>query len=246
MICKFALAAIAAASCAQAAAEDAVAVDGRQEARAQLTAAIAAAEAIGEKRWAFTLSYADLAENADKTYVARFDPRLPSGARWRAVSPTVEKMSKDERKAYERIAKNDDADEGLVYDSLSRSSDQAQLIEASEIEASFSLPIDDPETPEAVRTALALTVKLDRAAGHIASIEVRSQKPFKPMAVAKVDFMRQVQNYAPVGPGGAVLLVSSQSDMKGKAMFKEIRSEAHLAYSEFEAVDAPPRAPKKD
>ncbi len=209
---------------------------------AELRAAADAANAHDAQRWAFTLAYEDLTAKGGKTFKVRFDPRLAPGARWKAIEPAESALSKDERKALKKMSENDDADEALVYDDLDEAIGDAALLSLSGGDALFRISIDDPEMTQDMRAALVATARLDRAGDHVSSIEVRSTKPFKPAAIAKIEKMRQLQRYAPVGPGGVVLLVASESEAEGKAMFKSFSSKTRIAYSDFEAVDAPPRA----
>lgn len=214
-------------------------------ARSEYMKAVEQAARIGAARWAFTLTYTDETEGEAKTYKLRFDPRAAAGERWTISDPAAEALSKDERKALKRFSRNDDADDALVYDGLAESADKAELIEISETEAVFSLPVLDSRLPEKAKAAIAATARFDRKAGIVSSIEIEARESFKPAAIARIDRMRQVQHFAPVGPEGEALLVSSLSDTAGEAMLKSFSSKAQLSYSEFEKVDAPPRAPKK-
>lgn len=230
---------------AASAADAPVAPSAADAARFEYAAALQRAKAIGEARWAFTLTYTDEVANGVKSYTLRFDPRQPAGGRWLAVDPAAEKLSKDERKAFKRMSRNDDADDALVYDRLAETAAQAGLVSVDDDDAVFSIPITDPNLPEKARAALSATVRLDRKAGYVSSVEVLSKAPFKPAAIARVDSMRQSQVYAPAGPNGEILLISSQSQSAGEAMMKSFNSNVRMAYSDFEKVDAPPRAPKK-
>lgn len=215
-------------------------------ARGEYLRAVDRAAKIGEMRWAFTLAYTDETEGAAKTYRLRFDPRLPKGERWKISDPAADQLSKDEKKELKRLSRNDDADGALVYDGLAESADKAELIGLSETQAVFSIPVPGERLPEKAKAAIAATVHFDRRAGIVASVEVEAREPFKPAAIARIDRMRQIQRYAAVGPAGEALLVSSLSDTAGEAMMKSFSSKAQLAYSDFEKVDAPPRAQEKN
>ncbi len=225
-----------------AAAAESVAFGDAEAAKAEFVAAAEQAKARADQRWAFTLTYTDLPEN--KTYRVRFDPRLPAGERWTPIEPAADALSKEERKVLKNISRNDDADDGLVYDGLSDFAADAEVLRADAREAAFRIAVDDPEMAPEMKAALSATATLDRAAGHVTAIEIISTKPFKPAPVAKIEKMRQLHRFAPVGPDRLVMLVSAVSEAKGKAMFKAFDEKADMAYSDFEAVDAPPRAPK--
>lgn len=212
---------------------------------AELKAAVERAEAHAADRYAFTLDFRDLGEGDARTFRVRFDPRQPPGARWTAIDPPADQYGKAEKAAFARMTKNDEADDALVYDGLAKALPGARLVSANATEAVFSIPISDPDLPAAAKAALAATAVLDRSKGHVASVEVRSLKPFKPAAPVRITAMRQLQVYAAQTPGGPVLLVASESDAEGSAMFKSFSSRARLVYSSIEKVDAPPRAGSK-
>ncbi len=212
---------------------------------AEFRAAVAIAETHGAERYAFTLDFRDLGDKDQRHFRVRFDPRRAPGARWTPIDPPADKYGKAEKAAFERMTKNDDADDALVYEGLAKSIEDARLISADAERAVFLIPISDPDTPAAVKEALAATATLDRRTGHVAAVEIRSTKPFKPAAVAKINAMRQLQRYEVLTPGGPALLVASESDAEGSAMFKAFSSKARLSYSEIEKVDAPPRAGSK-
>lgn len=210
----------------------------------EFRAAVAKAEAHAGDRYAFTLDFRDLSDAEGRTFRVRFDPRKPPAARWSAIDPPAEQYGKEEKSAFERMTKNVEADDALVYDGLAESLAGARVIAADAARATLSIPISDPETPKEAKEALTATAVLDRRSGHVEEIEVRSLKPFKPAAVAKIKSMRQLQRYAVLTPGGPALLVASESDAEGSAMFKSFSSKARLTYSDIEKVDAPPREEK--
>jgi hypothetical protein len=230
--------------CGDAFANDAVPATEESSIRAELVEAVAAAKTIAIQRLAFTRTLTDLAQTPHRTFTARFDPSLPAGARWTAMDPPQSALSKEERKAFETMNKDDDADAALVYEGLEKSIRDASLISLSDSEALFRILIDDPEMTDEMRDTLVATARHDRKSNHIAAIEIASTKPFKPAPVAKIEKTRQLQRYAPVGPDGAVLMIASESEAEGKAFFKKFSSQTSIAYSDFAAVDAPPRAPK--
>jgi hypothetical protein len=211
---------------------------------AELRAAVALAEAHGADRYAFTLDFRDLGDEEARTFRVRFDPRKPAGARWTAVDPPADQYGKEEKAAFKRMTANDEADDALVYEGLAEALDGASVISADAASAVFSLPISDPKVAKETKDALAATAVLDRVSGHVESVEIRSTRPFKPAAVAKIVSMRQLQRYAAPAPGGPALLAASESDAEGSAMFKSFSSKARFGYSAIEKVDAPARAKK--
>ena len=211
----------------------------------EFRAAVAAAEKHAADRYAFSLDFQDLGDKDARVFRVRFDPRKPSGARWSAIDPPADQYGKEEKAAFDRMTKNDEADDSLVYEGLAETVDEARLVSADAVRAVFAIALNDPETPAAVKDALAATATLDRKGGFISAVEIRSTKPFKPAAAARIKSMRQLQRYAAPAAGGPALLVATESDAEGSAMFKSFSSKARLSYSAFEKVDAPPRAAKE-
>lgn len=206
-------------------------------ARLELLDAIERAKALADQRWAFTAAFEDIAEAPGRVVRARFDPRKPAGERWSLVSE--QELSKKERQAFERLTRNDEADDALVYDRLGESVDGA-AINATPETATFRLKIDDPKMSDEMRGALSAIATFDRRTEHVSDITVSSRMPFKPAPVAKVEKMRQVQRYAPVGPDGAVLMTEVESIATGSAMLKKFNARTRIVYSDFEKVDAEP------
>jgi hypothetical protein len=212
---------------------------------AEFRAAVAIAEKHADDRYAFTLDFRDLSDKGERVFRVRFDPRKLSGARWSAVDPPADQYGKEEKAAFDRMTRNDEADDSLVYEGLAETLGETRLLSADANRAIFSIPLSDPETPASVKEALAATATLDRKGGFISSVEIRSTKPFKPAAVAKIKSMRQLQRYGAPAAGGPALLVATEADAEGSAMFRDFSSKARLTYSDIEKVDAPPRAPKE-
>lgn len=207
------------------------------DAKALLAAAVGEAEAAVASRWAFTMTIEDRSSEQAKTYIVRFDPRRPEGERWTPLSPAADVMTKEERAAFKRISGDDAADSRLVYDGLAQSIGGLSLREDAGADAVFAGPIADPDMPKAVREALVMTVRYDRAAGHVAEIAVASTKPFKPAPPAKIERMTQVQRYQRLQPDWPPLLVASSSDTAGEAMFKSFESRVETTYADFERAD---------
>jgi hypothetical protein len=216
-----------------------------EAALAEFRAAVEMAQAHAQDRYAFTLDFRDLGDKAERNFRVRFDPRKPAGARWSAIDPPQDQYGKEEKAAFARMTKNDEADDALVYEGLAGALEGATVISADAARATFAISINDPDMPQETKAALAATAVLDRKSGHVETVEIRSTRPFKPAAVAKISSMRQLQRYAVLTPGGPALMVASESDAEGSAMFKSFSSKARLAYSEIEKVDAPPRPRKK-
>lgn len=211
---------------------------GETEAHAALKAAVAVAETNAKSRFAFTATFTDLKSEDGRSFVLRFDPRLPEGERWAALSPTAGALSKEDRKRFKNLRKSDDADDGLIYEGVAASLGEARLVSEDAAVAVFAAPIRDKETPEAVARAVEMTLILDKKDGYIRSISLKSKEPFKPAPVARVERMEQSRTYEPLQAGGPALMRSSESIAAGEAMFKKFDSHVRMEYRDFEAVAA--------
>ncbi|MEM9168299.1 MAG: hypothetical protein AAGC56_01495 [Pseudomonadota bacterium] len=220
-------------------------VDGK----AALAAATQAAQAYKDARWAFTMTYTEYDAKADeageggvrdadappRVYKLRFDPRRAEGERWKVIAPAPEALSKDERKSLKKLQAAPTPDEGLIYDGLVDVDDWT-LVEETAQTASFSGALVDPNTPEKIREAMAMTVDVDKAGQFVEAVRVTAVKPFKPAPIAKVTGLAQRQDYAPLEPGGPVLLRKSETRLSGKAMFQRFAKHTVTTYEDFEQV----------
>lgn len=205
-----------------------------QSAKAMLEATAIEAKVHGDKRFAFTLDFWSENKGEELSLKLRFDPRLPEGEQWRPAEGGAKELSKDQRKALKRFQKAENPDDALVYDKLDEELDRMTLIEENDETAIFSAPIIDDDLPP---DALEMTITLDKKARSISRIDVRSLKPFKPAAIAKLTSMTQSQTYAPSDGEGPVLLQTSESTAIGKAMLKSFNSKTRQVYSDIEEVD---------
>ena len=225
--------AVAFALTCSAVAEEAASLD----ARGAFVAAIDVAKAEANSRWAFTMTHTDYAEDGEKIYRLRYDPRREDGERWTLLEPALEGLSKDEKKTFKNIQKNDEADDGLIYDKLDIDFDKAELTAEDEVRATFVGPITDDEMPEKMQDALVMTVTVNKPGRYVEEISLHSTEEFKPAAVAKIISFKQIQQYKPLSEGGPALMRASQSDVSGKAMLKKFNSKTETTYSDFEQVE---------
>lgn len=208
------------------------------EPSAALASAVAVAQAHKSDRFAFTARFEDLASDNGRVIEVRFDPRRTEGERWTLLSPKESELDKDEREQLKGLRKSNGADDGLVYDKLAASLDQARLVSSDAKTAVFAAPIIDDETPKEVREAVEMRIVVDLEGGFIRSVELASQKPFKPSPVARVRSMKQLQTYLPAAADGPALLASSVTDVEGEAMFKSFERHTRVEYHDIEAVPA--------
>lgn len=215
------------------------------DAQAQFAAAVKSAEAHAAQRFAFTATFAELSAEDPSPVSFRFDPRLPEGERWTAIGDE-EALSKAAKRRLRALrGKSDDADGALVHDGLAKAAGDVALLSETAEEASFRIAAAEADTPADVREAVAVVAVLDKKGGYIRAIEMRAERPFKPVKVARVDAFDQTQIYLPLAPSGPALLRSIETKMTGEAMFRSFSEHTRIDYSDFDAVEAAPFAAAK-
>jgi len=198
-------------------------------------AAARAAELDPLSRYAFTLERRSRNNGAEAvTIQARFDPRWPKGEQWRLVDQDEEDASEETLSKLKALRKSEENDEALVYDKLNEMLVDVELTQETSETATFIAPLNDDELPPDV---LEVEVTLNKIEGYVSRIAVRSVREFKPVVIAKVKSLSQIQTYAaPVGDGPA-LLQSSENAASGKAMFKKFDQHSYSVYSDIERID---------
>jgi hypothetical protein len=188
-----------------------------------------------QTRYAFTLERRS--QNNDDEAVtirARFDPRWPTGERWRLLDQDIETASEDTLDALKFLQKSEEDDEALVYDKLGEMLVDVKLKEETPVTATFIAPVKDDELPPDVLEA---EITLNKLEGYVSRIALRSIREFKPVAIAKVKSLSQIQTFtAPVGDGPA-LLNSSENAARGKAMFRKFDQHMYSVYFDIERID---------
>ena len=186
-----------------------------------------------DTRFAYTVDYWRLKDGEEVSVKVRYDPRLPEGGRWRLVDASLEDLDKDLRKEIESLEERERPDEKLVYHKLGEVLEGLELVEETDVQAIFRGPINGDDMPEDVLQA---TITLNKTTGHIERIETIALEPFKPAPVAKVKRFYQDQRYAVPTGGGPALLVDSESDVSGKAVFKSFSTQQRRQFSDIELV----------
>ncbi|WP_428407371.1 hypothetical protein [Hyphococcus sp.] len=185
-------------------------------------------------RYAYTVDYWTSDGEKELSAKLRFDPRLEEGERWTLLSPSEDDLDKKARKALKQMQKNDGGDEPILYDGLHEMIDDAELVSDTETEAVFLAQVDEEDAP---KDALEVYITLDKAAGYVSAIELKSKQPFKPAAVAKVNSLTQIQRFSAPQDGGPALIATSEAQVEGEAMFKSFASETRQVFSEIERVE---------
>ncbi len=201
------------------------------------------AEEFADVRYAFTAERTTRDKDDEPlTVVAEFDPRREEGEYWRLISPAPDEAEKKVRKAIKRLNKRDNGDEALIYGGMSelRGIELVENGAETAIFASRDLGEDAPEGKLEAR------LFLDKAAGYISKIEVRTIDSFKPLPIVKIKDLLQVQEYAAPEGDGPALLARSSSRTVGSAAFRSFEMNEETTFSDIRAVDAPPRRDKDD
>ncbi|MEM8988507.1 MAG: hypothetical protein AAGC95_17480 [Pseudomonadota bacterium] len=201
-----------------------------------LEQAVTHAERFEGDRFAFTLSL----ETGDGAYVATFDPRLPENARWSLMSPPLEALSADEKKAYDALVQDNTADEDLVYANLRHViGDDVAVVSETGAEVVYGFTVIEEEKDD-VRIAsphIRGEATLLREGAYISKVRYFAPKPFKPNAAAKVERLDIIQTYAPLFPDGPVVNIETVSEVSGKALFRSFEERSSTVYSNVSQVD---------
>ncbi len=195
--------------------------------------------------WAYTQT---TVENGRET-VRRFDPRRLEGERWSLVSvdgrpPTESERREDtERRTspqeFSGFFSNGDAEpepesEGGEL-SVRIKSDSLSLIEET---TTYALYRFEPSSDDAkFQSNLDLTLKIVKDGPYVASVELRSRGPFKPVFWMGIKEMVMTSTFESVADGGPVLPRLVTMNMVGRVLFvKEIRMTTKTSYSDYEYV----------
>ncbi|MEM9495357.1 MAG: hypothetical protein AAGA09_05095 [Pseudomonadota bacterium] len=196
----------------------------------------AEANAYEEKRFAFTVDYSAEENGEAISAVLRFDPRRPSGEKWDLIGADIDDLTKDERKRFKALQKDENGDKDITYAGVDEMLTDVSFVDETETHARFRTPLSDEDLPDGVMEAL-LTV--DKNARYISEIRVQTIKPFKPAPIAKIKSLFETLSFSPPAEeGGPVLLTRSESGAEGKAMFRKFSAKSVEIYSDIEIIDA--------
>ena len=187
-----------------------------------------------DTRFAYTVDYWGRENDEEVAVKVRYDPRLPDGERWRLVGASLEDLDKDLRKEIEDLEERERPDEKLVYYKISDALAGLEFIEEADAYAIFRGLMNGEDLPQDV---LQGTITLNKTTGHIERIELRALEPFKPAPIAKVKQFYQDQRFSPPLGDGPALLVESESDVSGKALFKKFSRASRRRFSDIELVN---------
>lgn len=199
-----------------------------------LVAAAEKAAAFAGQHYAFTVDHWTTDGENEFSAKLRFDPRRESEEQWTLLEPSHEELGKAGRKALKALRNAETEGHPLLYDKLDEMIADAELAEETETEAVFVAQVNEDEFP---KDALEVFITLDKPGGYVSRIDVKSKKPFKPMAIAKVEHLIQTQYFAAPHDGGPAFLARTEGVVSGEAMFRDFKSETRQVFSDIEPVE---------
>jgi hypothetical protein len=158
----------------------------------------------------------------DLDAVMRVDPSRPEGDRLRVVSPEPEDWTEDFAKRVENMKANTDGDIWCQDFAEHIPAADAELVSETDTTATYSFqpqPGAEPDDMDKIFEHLTGTVVVDKTAPGILNFEMVAEKPFKPMAVAKI---RQFEMKVACtrAPDGRTHVASLDVTLAGSAMMK--------------------------
>ena len=200
-----------------------------QDLPAPLDAALSRAEAAGPAAYAFTMRFAW----ADAPPVTlRFAP----DAGWRTVSGDPDALPDDARDALATLKEDEAKPGGLLYGDFRPALRDVTLRE--ETDAAYTYDFEPPEAERAddeARAAMTARLVVDKAGG-LALYEVRSNEPFSPLPMTRVDAFAYEQRFARVDDGPPVL-TRIRSLRRGRRMFSDVDVDFVATFTDHQRID---------
>ena len=190
--------------------------------------------------WAFTET---VVENG-QTKVSRFDPRLPEDERWHLISidgqaPTeTERKSAAQKRKAERGTPNPNSpfpnptgDSKIEPESLS-------LVEETPAYVIYRfIPPTNDEDDAKSSQYIDITLRIIKDGPYVASVDMRSPKPFKPGFGVKIEEFVTTLSFEPVSANGLILPSTVGFRLLGRAfLVKKINVRTEVSYGDFELV----------
>jgi hypothetical protein len=179
------------------------------------------------EEWAFTESVLE----DGVTIVGRYDPRQSSNARWKLISvdgqqPTEEDIAdyvdEKEDEFHDNDNKNDNNNDNAV-DMVDL--DTLELIEETNDAWVFSFVPDiidnddeDDEVAAKFMQHVAGTLRINRHTNSLEHIDLRNEKPIRPMLSVKISRFRTHLAFGPADGVGPIVPLSIDIEVKGRAM----------------------------
>lgn len=189
-----------------------------------------------ERNWAYTES----ATEEGRTWVGRYDPRLPSGDRWtlRSVdgrTPTARERD-DWLAGRVEVEHRDDkhsADAGIVT--------PGSLVLLAEDETSwlfgFTPAADGDEDARKFLAEVDGSLRIHKDGTWLEEFHLANDSPISPATGVKISRFETSLNFGLAGPGGPVVPLAVDVHVKGRAFLAiGFEEQEQLRYSDFELV----------
>jgi len=182
-----------------------------------------------DRNWAYTETRVD----REHVRVARYDPRRASGARWQLLSIDGRSPTEKETRTFQKEKKNDRSDNNRVEAMVEPGS--IRLI--GEDGDHWLLGFYPGEEENEFRDSLDATIRINKAAGHLEYIDLRTRSAFRPATGVKIAKLLTRLTFGPAVEGGPVVPLSTQVEVKGRAyLFINFDEQELSRNSDFEFV----------
>lgn len=191
--------------------------------------------------WAYTET--TVANGREK--IGRFDPRRPEGERWHLISiggrPPTEKERKEdaEKRKADRERPNSGRPDGKSNGSDSMIQPESlSLVEETAAHIIYRFkPVANDEDGAKFFEYIDATLKIVKDGPYVASVDMRSVKPFKPGLGARIDTFVTALSFKPVAANGAILIHTAKFRMLGRVwVVKKIDEQVDVSYTDYEFV----------
>ena len=188
------------------------------------------------KDWAFTLSETE----DDVSTVGRYDPRLPPGSRWQLLLIDDRDPDADEVADYQDDREdefNDDHDDGNMMDIIDV--ETLELVEETDDYWIFSFTPDvgdgEDDVAQKIMQKVSGTAKVIRDGHYLEYLDMRSEKPVRPIFSVKISRFITHIAFGPAGESGPIVPLSIEVEVKGRAaLVIKIDERESTHYSDYE------------
>ena len=189
------------------------------------------------KDWAFTLS-----ETEDSvSTVGRYDPRRPAGTRWQLLTIAGRDPDAEEAADYQddREDEFDDDDDGSVLDIIDV--ETLEIVEESDEYWIFgftpSVGDGEDDVAQKIMQKVHGTAKVIRDGHYLEYLDMRSEKPIRPVFSVKISRFLTHIAFGPAGDSGPIVPLSIDVEVRGRAaLVIKIDERESTHYSDYEYV----------
>ena len=180
-------------------------------------------------------SYTETSVESDISLVGRYDPRRPSGERWKLLSVDGHEPTAAEIEEYADDKAGDNGDEDNNGVNITVDSESLELLEETDDHYLFSfMPSDDDED---FIEHLDATVKIIKDGPYIEYIDMHNSAPFRPRMGVKVSNLVTRLGFGPAAEGGPIVPRFIDVRIKVRAfMIINIDEKISISYGDYEFV----------